>query len=371
MKTFAIFILIVQLAWACQQAVAMKLTVEIKPKLDPLAESQVSPGKIVEGSSGQSYLDHHPHPSVGQFRQLVRDSLGFCSGNPCKNGGICQSGKCFCADGWTGPTCEGDKSISSTTNVHPTTLTTPVPITIDTNRDLPCIDTNPNCRNWAEKGECQANPKYMQTYCTKTCGCNHQPKTTTTTTPKTTTTTTTSTSTSTTATTTTTTTATPYRPSGPQTNVPMDTVTKGGWTQCYHDTYDAELQVSSLPTSCTKPNIMMACRRGSDKNKLVLLAWADRGTVFNERSTWDTKTSQGTDWYWWKGHGMGFSAGGTGANIGGEHLITCDQRPNPGEVRGELRLCWHMGGRGGGYRCGTDEYLDVTNKWDRLVFHAD
>ena len=46
MKTFAIFILIVQLAWACQQAVAMKLTVEIKPKLDPLAESQVSPGKI-------------------------------------------------------------------------------------------------------------------------------------------------------------------------------------------------------------------------------------------------------------------------------------------------------------------------------------
>merc|ERR1711962_238590 len=72
MKTFAIFILIVQLAWACQQAVAMKLTVEIKPKLDPLAESQVSPGKI--GSTRQSYLDHHPHPSVGQFRQLETES---------------------------------------------------------------------------------------------------------------------------------------------------------------------------------------------------------------------------------------------------------------------------------------------------------
>ena len=43
MKTHAFFILT---AWACQQAVAMKLTVEIKPKLDSLAESQVSPGKI-------------------------------------------------------------------------------------------------------------------------------------------------------------------------------------------------------------------------------------------------------------------------------------------------------------------------------------
>ena len=33
-----------------------------------------------------------------------------------------------------------------------------------------CEDTDENCAQWAESGECQANPQYMGSACKASCG---------------------------------------------------------------------------------------------------------------------------------------------------------------------------------------------------------
>ena len=41
------------------------------------------------------------------------------------------------------------------------------------NADLPkvtCEDKNSQCGSWANRGECQKNPRYMRPYCQKSCG---------------------------------------------------------------------------------------------------------------------------------------------------------------------------------------------------------
>ena len=35
---------------------------------------------------------------------------------------------------------------------------------------IDCVDTHTECENWANHGECQANPHYMQVSCRKSCG---------------------------------------------------------------------------------------------------------------------------------------------------------------------------------------------------------
>lgn len=40
-----------------------------------------------------------------------------------------------------------------------------------------CRDQNYNCGNWARRGECYRNPRYMRVYCKKSCRvCNAQGK---------------------------------------------------------------------------------------------------------------------------------------------------------------------------------------------------
>ena len=32
-----------------------------------------------------------------------------------------------------------------------------------------CVDNNQHCEDWADMGECDSNPEYMNIYCAKVC----------------------------------------------------------------------------------------------------------------------------------------------------------------------------------------------------------
>ena len=62
-----------------------------------------------------------------------------------------------------------------------------------------------------------------------------------------------------------------YLPVGPQTDVPVDTVTDGGWTECYRDIYASPLDPDIVLSDCPGTLLMLSCRQtGSDT--LTLLA---------------------------------------------------------------------------------------------------
>lgn len=69
-----------------------------------------------------------------------------------------------------------------------------------------------------------------------------------------------------------------YFPVGPKANVPVDTVTGGGWTECYHDTYNIHMDAETVLADCPGDLLMLACRpTGSDT--LSLLAQGPRSDV--------------------------------------------------------------------------------------------
>ena len=66
-----------------------------------------------------------------------------------------------------------------------------------------------------------------------------------------------------------------FLPVGPQTNVPVDTVTGGGWTECYRDIYNINMDADTVLASCPGDLLMLSCRpTGSDT--LTLLAQGAR-----------------------------------------------------------------------------------------------
>jgi hypothetical protein len=89
-----------------------------------------------------------------------------------------------------------------------------------------------------------------------------------------------------------------YLPVGPQTNVPENIITGGGWTECYRDLYSNELDADTVLRSCRGERLMLSCRP-TGSSTLALLAQAERNDV-----TFDTGNSasslhvaNGVGWY--------------------------------------------------------------------------
>jgi len=64
----------------------------------------------------------------------------------CGQHGTCDEGNCICSDGYTGDNCE----------IEPT-----------------CINDNDRCQQWADDGECNNNPRYMQEHCSLSCNSDY------------------------------------------------------------------------------------------------------------------------------------------------------------------------------------------------------
>ncbi len=159
-----------------------------------------------------------------------------------------------------------------------------------------------------------------------------------------------------------------FLPVGPQTNVPVDTVTGGGWTECYHDTYGDHLDADTVLASCPGDLLMLSCRpTGSDT--LTLLAQGFRSDV-----TFDTGVNQdvlhianGVGWYF-NNTGSGEDGDSWGFVRAGDSVEknNCDVDSSGAD---DERLCWHLQDNAAGYRCGATQDI-FDDSYERIVYTA-
>ena len=160
-----------------------------------------------------------------------------------------------------------------------------------------------------------------------------------------------------------------YLPVGPQTNVPVATVTGGGWTECYRDLYSNHLDVNTVLADCPGELLMLSCRpTGSDT--LALLAQGGRSDVtFNTGDNTDVlHVANGVGWYFNDTGALteeGFSWGFVRA---GDSVFKdpCDDDTSGAN---DERLCWHLNDQGG-FRCGETVFLNESDSFERIVYTA-
>lgn len=172
-----------------------------------------------------------------------------------------------------------------------------------------------------------------------------------------------------------------YYPYGPQQNVPVSTVTGGGWSQCFTDTYadDLHAALAGLLSSCNEDYLMLA-GRPTGSGSLTLLAAAPRSDVlFDTGPTCPvdcnfpspTHTANGSAWYFHDDDGR--FDGSWGFATAGDRVANyqCDDGDLfYGYGDSTNRLCWHLVRGFGGLRLGSLTFLTGNSGYDRLVFES-
>ena len=159
-----------------------------------------------------------------------------------------------------------------------------------------------------------------------------------------------------------------YLPFGPQTDVPVATVTGGGWTECFRDTYSLVMDSDEVLSDCPGELLMLSCRP-TGSSTLQLLAQGERSDVtFDTGDNLNvTHEANGVGWYFSTEQGSwGFARAGYNVN-----KVPCDfellVQSNANE-----RLCWHvLPTDEGGARCGVDDGLGPdSDSFERIVYMA-
>lgn len=161
-----------------------------------------------------------------------------------------------------------------------------------------------------------------------------------------------------------------YLPVGPQTNVPVDTVTGGGWTECFRDLYDNELNAETVLERCPGDLLMLSCRPTGSSTLTLLAQGAREDVTFDTGENSDvTHIANGVGWY--------FNISAPGESAAGENAwgfvragdsvskTNCDTLESGAN---DERLCWHLLIGEGGYRCGATENLNESTAFERIVY---
>ena len=160
-----------------------------------------------------------------------------------------------------------------------------------------------------------------------------------------------------------------YLPTGPQTNVALSTVTGGGWSLCFRETYGTYgTSISSALAGCSGSKLMMAGRM-LESDQLIVLAQADLSdvTYFTGSGSNATHNANGTNWYYDPDYSWGFADGS-------QNVLrsSCDASGvfNGDSANGDKRLCWHTGGGAlqGGWRAGNNVWLNSSPDYERVLF---
>ena len=163
-----------------------------------------------------------------------------------------------------------------------------------------------------------------------------------------------------------------FLPVGPQTNVPVDTVTGGGWTECYRDTYDNFMNAETVLSQCTGELLMLSCRpTGSDT--LTLLAQGVRSDVTFDTglNSGVTHIANGVGWYF---NISAFDETDEGENAWGfvraGDSVNKDNCDIDSSGADDERLCWHIQRTNGGYRCGATQDLNDSRSFESIVYES-
>jgi hypothetical protein len=158
-----------------------------------------------------------------------------------------------------------------------------------------------------------------------------------------------------------------YAPFGPQTNVPVETVTDGGWTECYRDTYDIDMDADAVLASCPGDLLILSCLPTGSDTLTLLAAGARSDVTFDTGSNFtQLHIANGSGWYFNDtgdgdlGESWGFVRAGD--SVDKDNCDTDDSGAN------DERLCWHLGD--GGFRCGVTEDLNQSSSFERIVYSA-
>ncbi len=145
-------------------------------------------------------------------------------------------------------------------------------------------------------------------------------------------------------------------------NLPIASLT--GWSQCFVEPFgQVGTQLDKVKLACAGSQLMMACRRkGSDT--LQLAAYAPRADVlFDTGMSNVLHVANGVGWYYSATWSWGFAPPNEAVERN-----NCDVAA----TSPDQRMCWHTldGGLDGGYRCGSDDGLNGSFDWERLLFQA-
>ena len=174
-----------------------------------------------------------------------------------------------------------------------------------------------------------------------------------------------------------------YYPSGPQRNVPISTITSGGWTLCWSSLFSATDTLANIESSCTGNNLLEA---GGvvGASSYMLAAAGERSSVLRLTSLNETTLNNGTYWYYYKGAGgmmgggsMGFSPSSTisqssadcyynGANnCSFPSVLVEGQDPTV-----DLRMSWHTNSLSiiWGYRIGR--LVGLSGGYVRAIYQS-
>ena len=146
-------------------------------------------------------------------------------------------------------------------------------------------------------------------------------------------------------------------------------VTSGGWTQCHSESMTVHQDPSGLDAimrKCSKSKLIMGCRK-SGSSTITLLAAAPNGKEALKVTGDNGQIINGSKWYKRKARGdlnsYGFAHESSNMNYGSS--------PDVGSTKSEMRLSYNLIGRLGGWRCGSNTYLNNDSGWERLYYHAD
>ena len=152
--------------------------------------------------------------------------------------------------------------------------------------------------------------------------------------------------------------------SGIQTNLPESQVTSGGWNLCYSDDFNTTgVALSGIFSGCGGSQFLLACRPIGNANLIVAAHAPFADVTFDTGiNTTITHVANGVAWYFNNNHSWGFIEPGDSISKN-----SCDTDVGAFDDR---KMCWHTGAGtiNVGYRCGTDQSLNGSTTWERLIY---
>jgi predicted secreted protein/protocatechuate 3,4-dioxygenase beta subunit len=164
-----------------------------------------------------------------------------------------------------------------------------------------------------------------------------------------------------------------YLFTGIRNDVPVSTVTGGGWQECYRDTYNTNSPLSDVFTACSKARLMLACRP-TGSPMLRVLAHAPREDVLFDTGTSNTPhVANGVGWYFSSDRSWGFAPEGKPIQRDACDVEESSVSVPAGGPTAHQRLCWHTSSDslGLGWRCGDIDGLNYDTSYERIVYQAD
>ena len=142
-------------------------------------------------------------------------------------------------------------------------------------------------------------------------------------------------------------------------NVEIAELVAGGFERCWAGGFGGQEGLDGILEACGEGVLLLGCHpNGADA--LTLAAMGERDEVLTDVGPGQgaVHNHNGVDWYFNGQSSWGFAGAGDGVSRN-----SCDT----GDIRSELRMCWHTGGNQiqGGYRCG-DSY--PGDDWTRVIY---